>query len=65
MGGLNIKIVDGIRMFKPRTLKKQLVLRDDQVREQQNFTRPFIYSKSGTLPTSKFRHLMLLQQFSN
>ncbi|KAA8538317.1 hypothetical protein F0562_027860 [Nyssa sinensis] len=43
MGGLKMDISDGIRMFKPQTLKKAIGLarmRDDQLTRQKRFVRP-------------------------
>ncbi|RVW35013.1 Retrovirus-related Pol polyprotein from transposon 17.6 [Vitis vinifera] len=43
MGGLKSEIADGIRMFKPKSLKEAISLarmRDDQLTRQQRFTRP-------------------------
>jgi hypothetical protein len=43
MGGLKIEISDGIRMFKPQTLKEAINLariKDDQLSRQRRFIRP-------------------------
>ncbi|KAG2663117.1 hypothetical protein I3760_16G012600 [Carya illinoinensis] len=43
MGGLRTEISDGIRMFKPQTLKDAISfarMRDDQLTRQRRFTRP-------------------------
>nr|CAN75225.1 hypothetical protein VITISV_035856 [Vitis vinifera] len=43
MGGLKSEIADGIRMFKPKSLKEAISLarmRDDQLTRQRRFTRP-------------------------
>ncbi|XP_041025505.1 uncharacterized protein LOC121265907 [Juglans microcarpa x Juglans regia] len=43
MGGLKTDISDGIRMFKPQTLKEAISLarmKDDQLTRQRRFTRP-------------------------
>lgn len=43
MGGLKAEITDGIRMFKPKTLKDAIGLarvRDDQLTRQRKLTRP-------------------------
>ncbi|KAL6320971.1 hypothetical protein AAG906_010780 [Vitis piasezkii] len=43
MGGLKSEIADGIRMFKPKSLKEAISLarmRDDQLTRQLRFTRP-------------------------
>lgn len=60
IGGLKIKIVDGISMFKRRILKEVISLarmRGDQIRIQQKFTRPSIYSMSET-PTLSVTSLL-------
>jgi hypothetical protein len=43
MGGLKTEISDGIRMFKPQTLKEAISLarmKDDQLSRQRRFNRP-------------------------
>jgi hypothetical protein len=43
MGGLKTEILDGIRMFKPQTLKEAISLarmKDDQLSRQRRFSRP-------------------------
>jgi len=43
MDGLKIEISDGIRMFKPQTLKEAISLarmKDDQLSRQKRFIRP-------------------------
>ena len=43
IGGLKIEISDGIRMFKPQTLKEAISLariKDDQLSRQRRFIRP-------------------------
>jgi hypothetical protein len=43
MGGLKMDIFDGIRMFKPRTLKEVISLarmKDDQLAKQRRGVRP-------------------------
>jgi hypothetical protein len=45
MGGLKAEIIDGIQMFKPKTLKDAIGLarvRDDQLTRQRKLTRPSI-----------------------
>ncbi|CAA3010656.1 hypothetical protein VITISV_035856, partial [Olea europaea subsp. europaea] len=55
MGGLKPEIAEGIRMFKPWTLKEAISLarmRDEQLLRQQSFTRPLPANGSQlTLPT--------------
>lgn len=49
MGGLKAEITDGIRMFKPKTLKDAIGLarvRDDQLRRQRKLTRPPIPARA-------------------
>ena len=43
MGGLKLEVADGIRMFKPKTLKEAISLaktRDEQLTRQRRFARP-------------------------
>ncbi|KAK8579978.1 hypothetical protein V6N12_070271 [Hibiscus sabdariffa] len=54
MGGLKIEIADGIRMFKPKTLKEVISLariRDDQLMRQRKFQRPHNVINQSSLPS--------------
>ncbi|KAL4318963.1 hypothetical protein GQ457_18G015170 [Hibiscus cannabinus] len=57
LGDLKVEIADGIRMFKPKTLKDVISLarmRDDQLMRQRKFQRPSnVINQSSSLPTSK------------
>jgi len=73
MGGLKTEISDGIRMFKPQTLKEAISLarmKDDRLNRQRRFSRPApsppmrsIISPPNfnravpTVPTTPIRHL--------
>jgi hypothetical protein len=51
MGGLKSEIADGIRMFKPRTLKEAISLarmRDEQLARTRRFTRPPLLNRIST-----------------
>ncbi|KAL4342507.1 hypothetical protein GQ457_08G023100 [Hibiscus cannabinus] len=57
MGGLRVEIVDGIRLFKPKTLKEVISLVrmcDDQLMRQRKFQRPHnVINQSSSSSTSK------------
>jgi hypothetical protein len=51
MGGLKSEIANGIRMFKPRTLKEAISLarmRDEQLARTRRFTRPPLLNRIST-----------------
>ena len=52
MGGLKSEIAEGIRMFKPRTLKEAINLarmKDEQLVRQRRFTRPTQFNRQPTI----------------
>ncbi|KAL5565238.1 hypothetical protein UlMin_028402 [Ulmus minor] len=54
MGGLKSEIADGIRMFKPKTLKEAISLarmRDEQIARTKRFTRPPLLNRVPTTTT--------------
>lgn len=58
MGGLKPEIADGIRMFKPKTLKEAISLarmRDEQIAKTKRFTRPPLLNHVPTTSTTMNR----------
>ncbi|KAH9763048.1 hypothetical protein KPL70_001041 [Citrus sinensis] len=58
MGGLKPEIADGIRMFKPKTLKEAISLsrmRDEQIARTKRFTRPPLLNRVPTTSTTMNR----------
>ena len=54
MGGLKLEVVDGIQMFKPKTLKEAISLartRDEQVTRQRRFARPIPQNRPSATVT--------------
>ena len=58
MGGLKTEIADGIRMFKPKTLKEAISLarmRDDQVSRQQKSIRSLEHPTTDSPSPTEFK----------
>ena len=52
MGGLKLEVADGMRMFKPQSIKEAISLakmRDDQLSRQRRFARPSALQASATV----------------
>ena len=66
MGGLKAEIVDGIQMFKPKSLKEAISLariRDEQLNHHETATHPFSRTTIG-LSATKMKTLSPMKRFT-
>ena len=67
MGGLKAEIADGIKMFKPKSLKEAISLarmRDDQVSRQRKFTKPIARIAANSRSSTPVKNSTPMKRFN-